>query len=59
MKILDGKKSYAAAIGVICVGVGQFLQNDATLLEMFVYVFNGLGIAGLKHAVSKSARGEE
>lgn len=53
MKILDGKKAYLGALGVILVGVGQFLTGDAALLEAVGYVFGGLGIAGIRHKQSR------
>lgn len=57
MKILEGYKSYIAAVGVVCVGIGQFLQGDTSILETATYIFNGLGIAGIRYAVYKNGAG--
>lgn len=48
--MLDGKKTYLAAAGVVLAAVGAFLHGDTTLLETITAALTGLGFAGLRAA---------
>lgn len=58
MNIFNGKKTYTAAIGLILVAVGSYLSGDQTLGASMTQVLAGLGIAGMRHGVSKNGIGE-
>lgn len=61
MKMLDGKKTYLAGIGLILIGVGGFLisvtgfdsAHAMTLQESGMTVVSGLGLLGLGHKFQK------
>ena len=48
--MLNGKKTYLAAAGILLAAVGGFLTNDLTLIEAVTAALTGLGFAGLRAA---------
>lgn len=58
MKFLDGKKTYTAAIGIVLVAVGSYLSGDIALGDAVTQVLAGLGVAGMRHGVSKNGIGK-
>ena len=51
--LLDGKKTYLAALGLVLVALGSFLSGEQNLLEAVNQALLGLGIAALRLGVSK------
>ncbi len=58
MNFLNGKKTYTAAIGLVLVAVGSYMSGDQTLGAALTQVLAGLGIAGMRHGVSKNGTGD-
>ena len=50
--MLDGRKTYIAAAGIILIAVGGFLNGDLTLLTALTQVFTGLGLGALRYGVA-------
>lgn len=51
--MLDGKKTYIVAGGVVMAAVASLLTGDATLSEAIVRALEGLGLATLRMGVAK------
>lgn len=58
MNILNGKKTYVAAIGIVLMAVGGYLHGDLALGETVTQILAGLGVAGMRHGVAKNGIGE-
>jgi len=50
---MNGYKTYTVVAGVILVAIGGFLSGDLSVQEAVNQILLGLGIAGLRHGVSK------
>ena len=50
--MLNGKKTYLAAAGIILIAVGGFLNGDLTLIVAVTQVFAGLGLGALRYGVA-------
>lgn len=51
--MLNGKKTYLAAIGIIILGIGGFLTGDLTLVEAVRTILEGLGLGAVRIGISK------
>ena len=49
--MLEGKKTYIVAVGIILVAVGGFLSGDLTLLQAVTQGLVGLGLGALRRGV--------
>jgi len=61
MDLINGYKTYAAAILMVSSGVGAILakdqnQNVADFLQALALVFGGIIAIGLRHAIAKVPR---
>lgn len=52
MEAFKGWKTYAVAVGVVLVGVGQYLSGSLDLVGLVNYLLAGAGAAALRHAIS-------
>jgi hypothetical protein len=50
--MLDGKKTFIVAIGIILVAVGQFLSGDIEVAAAVNQVLLGLGLGALRIGVN-------
>lgn len=53
LALLQGKKTYIVAAGIICTALGSFLNGDSTLVQAIVTGLEGLGLATLRAGVAK------
>ncbi len=49
--MLNGKKTFLAAAGIILIGIGGFLSGDLTLIAAVTQVLGGLGLGALRIGV--------
>jgi len=54
LKLIDGKKGYSVALGIIATAVGMWFSGDYTLLEVSTMFLNGLGIGAIRHGIAKT-----
>lgn len=62
LELINGYKTYSAAILTIVTGVGAILsknysQGIADILQALTVVFGGTAVVGLRHAVAKVPTG--
>jgi multidrug transporter EmrE-like cation transporter len=62
LDLVNGYKTYSAAILAIATGVGAILsknysQGTADILQALTFVFGGASVVGLRHAVAKVPTG--
>ena len=50
--MLDGRKTYIAAAGIILIAVGGFFSGDLTLIAAVTQVLAGLGLGALRYGVA-------
>lgn len=55
--MLNGKKTYMAAIGIVATAVGAWLAGEATLIEAITTALTGLGLGALRMGVKADAGG--
>lgn len=51
--MLNGKKTYIVAVGIVLVAAGSFLQGDITLAEAINNALYGLGFAAIRIGLPK------
>lgn len=50
--MLDGKKTYIIAIGIVAAAAGAFMQGQIDLATALNQVLTGLGFAALRYGVA-------
>ena len=55
--MLQGKKTYIVAIGIVMAAAGGFFAGDATLQEAITQALTGLGLGALRMGVKKDTGG--
>ena len=50
--LLAGKKSYIAAVGLICTALAEYI-NDSDLGKLVQRIFEALAVAGIRAGISK------
>ena len=53
MNFLNGGKTYLSAAGIVLVAIGGFLSGQVDLVSAITQALAGLGLAGLRHGVTK------
>ena len=53
-EVLEGKKTYLVALGIILTGIGSYLSGDVTLIQAVVVILNGLGLGALRLGVANN-----
>lgn len=56
MDIFSGKKSYAAAIGLLLTAIGGVLSGIASPMEAIIAVLGGIGVASSRAATSREVK---
>ena len=51
--LLEGKKTYIVALGIVCTALGSFLNGDSSLAQAILTSLEGLGLASLRAGVAK------
>lgn len=54
LNFLDGYKTYLAALGIVITALVGYLNGATTISDTILLILNGLGLASVRHAVSKS-----
>ena len=62
LELVNGYKTYSAAILTIVTGVGAILsknynQGIADIMQAMTFIFGGAAVVGLRHAVAKVPTG--
>lgn len=51
LSMMAGRKTYLAALGLVLVGVGQWLSGDTDIIGLLQYLIASGAIAGLRDAI--------
>ena len=58
LNVMEGKKTYIVAAGIVLMAVGGFLSGDLTALEAVQQGMTGLGLGTLRLGVATTAKKE-
>lgn len=59
LNVLEGKKTYIVAAGIILMAVGGLLSGDLTIQDAVQQGLTGLGLGTLRLGVATTAQKEE
>jgi hypothetical protein len=57
MNMLQGKKTYMVALGIVLAAAGGFFAGELTVQEAIVQALTGLGLGALRMGVKADAGG--